>query len=162
MRTFVVLPAQDERKTLERARADLSAQFQFMKRQHALWVPHEMLGMWVTPDVSLYAALDGLARSMAIASAVGVAGRWTMLSIDDATLTRTRLLDVLVEGDGARGPTPRFVPVFPQSTTDAALRDELTQLFTRHPGDVCDPLRMNPMTGALRRADVAVREVVSS
>jgi hypothetical protein len=153
MRTFVVLPARDEARSLERARADLSAKFQFMKRQHALWVPQEMLGMWVTPRVSLCAALGEFAHSTAIACSIP--GRWTMLSIDDATLTRARLLDVLVEGDRVRGPKPRFVPVFPQSTSEAALRDELTQLFARHPSDVREPLLMNPMTGALRRAVVS-------
>lgn len=157
MNSFVVLAA---RRYQERACTDLSAQFRFIKRRDALWVPSEMLGMWIGPGPDIVSAsrldADGAvsdSRQLAldIRSEVGVSGWWMMFQVKDSSLTRVRLLDELVarsvapEGDRQ----PRFVPVFLRSTPDDVCRSELAQLCERHPDEVCPPLQMNPMTGAL-------------
>jgi len=156
MKTFVMLAT---RRFLDRACSDISAQFGFFKRRRALWLPDEMLGIWVGPEPDMISAqVDSFQCSsppcaLNAQGSVSVLGLWTMFWVDDSTLTRARLLDELVAssaGAGAkRGPEPRFLPVFPRSVLDETLRAELSQLSARHSDEVCAPLLMNPMTGAL-------------
>jgi hypothetical protein len=154
MKTFVMLAT---RRFLDRACSDISAQFGFFKRRRALWLPDEMLGVWVGPEPDILSArVDSFQsssppRALNALSGVAAMGLWTMCWVDDSTLTRVRLLDELVAGSARakRGHEPRFLPVFPRSALDETLRAELSQLTARHSDEVCAPLLMNPMTGAL-------------
>jgi len=157
VKSFVVLAA---RRFRERARMDLSAQFGFIKRHNALWVPSELLGMWVGAEREIVAAHRPATDSSAgttpglvldIQSALGVSGSWMVFYVQDSALTRACLLDELVARSAglAGNSQSRFIPVFPRSTPDGALRSELAQLCARHPDEVCPPLLMNTMTGAL-------------
>jgi len=154
MKTFVMLAT---RRLLHRACADISAQFGFFKRRRALWLPDEMLGVWVGPEPDMVSAqVDSFQcssppRALNARSSVAVMGLWKVFWVDDSTLTRVRLLDELVAGSAGakRGPEPRFLPVFPRSAFDETLRAELSQLSARHSDEVSAPLLMNPMTGAI-------------
>ncbi|MBM4185560.1 MAG: hypothetical protein FJ207_15295 [Gemmatimonadetes bacterium] len=163
MKTFVVLTAHG---LLERACSELSVHFGFIKRHHALWLPDEMLGMWVGPEPEVVlphtSETDSFhcsspRRLLHVHSTVGISGLWTMCYVDDSSLTRVRLLDELVGGSSAgTGATrgSRFLPVFPRSTSDEAIRSEVSRLSARYPDEVCPPLFMNPMTGALSRSHI--------
>ena len=163
MKSFVVLAAS---RFQDKACADLSAQFEFTKRHHELWVPNEILGMWVGPGPDIVSARSRESESSSclsprvalnIQTTIGVDGLWMMFCLEDPSLTRIRLLDKLVasgaQPSGDR--EPRFIPVFLRSIPNEARRFELSQLFARHPDEMCPPLLMNPMTGALSPTEVS-------
>ena len=125
---------------VKRACADLTAQLSFTKRRRALWMPGEILGMWVGPKPGVQ--LD-------VVDAFGFAGSWMMFRLEDESLDREALLDRLVASDQRQHGEPRFTPVFPRSTPEQERMAELARMRERHPREVGPPLLMNPMTGAL-------------
>lgn len=156
MKSFVVLAAH---RFLERACADLSAQSAFIKRNNALWVPDELLGMWVgaAPDLVLgprvkadVSPKSGRRSPLRAHSTFAVSGLWTILTLDDPAPSRLGLLDDLVARSiPAAVWRPRFIPVFPRSMPEEVLRAGLALLRASHPDEVCSPILMNPMSGAL-------------
>gem|GEM_PF-2624428 len=159
-RSFVVLY---DSKYADRACTDLSAQFGFTKRQYGLWVPREILGMWVGPDPDILSEHDPTRDSslpqrpllrLKLNSVTGLPGKWMLYSFQDPRLSRARLLDQLVSsGAKLKGdPEPRFIPVFSRSIASETRRTELNVLRMQHPGEICRPLLMNPMSGALSRS----------
>jgi len=127
---------------LNKACAELSAQLEFTKKRYALWVPDEILGLWVGSHSSL---------ELRFRNAFGFLNRWMMVCLDEPLLTRAALLDMLVSRDiqQSRVVEPRFIPVFSRSTSVDFRNAELAQMRSLYADEVCDPLLMNPMTGAL-------------
>jgi len=139
MSSFVALA---DSRLLNKACTELSAQFEFRKKRYELWVPDEILGVWV----GSHSTLD-----LRFQNTFGFLNRWMMVCLDEPLLTRAGLLDMLV----ARGIQqssvvgPRFIPVFSRSTPADVRNAELAQMRSLHPDEIRDPLVMNPMTGAL-------------
>lgn len=166
MKSFVVLTAL---RFLERACVDLSAQSAFIKRNNALWVPSELLGMWVgaAPDLVLgpraethLSRSSGRRSDLRVHSTLAVSGSWTILHLEEPTPSRLGLLDDLVARSAPEGiRRPRFVPVFPRSMPDEALRAGVALLRASHPDEVCSPIIMNPMSGALVSASSGAKLV---
>ncbi len=139
MSSFVALA---DSSLLKKACVELSAQFEFTKRRYELWVPDEILGIWVGSHSSL---------ELRFRNAFGFLNRWMMVCLDEPLLTRAVLLDMLVSRDiqQTRVVEPRFIPVFSRSTSVDFRNEELAQMRSLYPDEICDPLLMNPMTGAL-------------
>ncbi len=125
---------------LETACAELSAQFAFNKRRRELWLPDEILGIWIGPTSDL---------ELTFAHSFGFTDRWIAIYLDEAGLTRTRLLDLLVAKDIEGAGEPRFIPVFPRVISREERISELARLTRRHAHELRPALTMNPMTGSL-------------
>lgn len=127
---------------LETACAELSAQYKFTKRSHPLWTPGEILGIGIgaQPELPLRSA-----------HSLGFPGRWVLTSLDEPTLTRLDLLDLLVANEfrGPRSCEPRFIPVFPRTLSRETREAEIATLRERQAHELCAPLLMNAMTGTL-------------
>ena len=139
MSCFVALA---DSRLLAKACAELSAQFEFTKRRYGLWVPDEILGVWVGSHPSL---------NLRFRSSFGFPSRWMMVCFDEPSLTRAVLLDMLVSRgiQQSRVVEPRFIPVFSRATPEDRRNAELAQMRALHPDETRDSLLMNPMTGAL-------------
>ncbi len=139
MSSFVALA---DSRLLHKACAELSAQFEFTKKRYELWVPDEILGIWVGSHSGL---------ELRFQNAFGFLNRWMMVCLDEPLLTRTVLLDKLV-ARGIQQPgveEPRFIPVFSRAISGDERTAELAHMRSLYPDEIRDPLVMNPMTGAL-------------
>lgn len=127
---------------LELACAELSAQFEFKKKRQELWVPERFLGVWVGGHAAL---------NLSFVSSFGFPSRWVMVSLDEPSLTRIGLLELLLSKSvgHAHEAGPRFHPVFSRQTSERARLAELSELRAVYPEEVGVPLLMNPMTGCL-------------
>lgn len=139
MSSFVALA---DYRLLKTACTELSARFEFTKRRYELWVPDEILGIWV----GSHSTLD-----LRFQNTFGFLSRWMMVCLDEPQLTRAVLLDMLVSRaiEQPRVVEPRFIPVFSRATPGDVQNTELAQMRSLHPDEVREPLLMNPMTGAL-------------
>ena len=131
-----------ERRLVQRACAEVSAQLAYTKRRNALWVPDDILGVWVGNLPTL---------NLEFVASFGYLDRWMMVLLDDPTLVRIDLLEHLVgESEDRTFPAePRFMPVFSTATTESVRSDELSGMRSLHPQEIGAPLLMNPMTGFL-------------
>ena len=145
---------------VEEACAELSARFEFTKRRRGLWLPQEILGMWVGPEPDFLlesppkteeAPSARPAVDLTVENVFGFAQRWMIIHLKSRQLTRNCLLDKLVANPAGlpKGHPPRFIPVFPRIFSDTVRRAELAKLQARHPHELCPPRFMNPMTGSL-------------
>ena len=139
MSSFVALA---DSRLLNRACAELSAQFEFTKKRYELWLPDEILGVWVGSHSEL---------ELRFQTTFGFLNRWMMVCLDEPLLTRAGLLDMLVSHSiqPSQVVEPRFIPVFPRSTAGDVRNAEIAHMRALHPDEIRDPLLMNPMTGAL-------------
>ena len=94
---------------LEQACRELSSQFEYTKKRNGLWLPGEILGVWVGSHASLNLSFD---------HSFGFLDRWVMVCLDEPYLSRATLLEELVARSNvdpcAEG--PRFMPVFSRGT----------------------------------------------
>lgn len=148
MSSFVALA---DSRLLDKTCRELADQFEFTKKRNGLWLPGDILGVWVGPHASL---------DLRFESSFGFLNRWMMVCLDEPGLTRAALVDTLVSRSGppSRDAGPRFMPVFPRGTPSDVWHAELAQMRSLHPDEIGDPLWMSPMTGALSGASSPVLE----